>query len=48
MTKKELATAVATEMHKVNANVNVARMETVLMQGMTAHELQKALEGYRK
>lgn len=48
MTKREIATAVATEMHKVNPNVNVSRMTDVLIQSMTAHELQKALEHYTK
>ena len=48
MTKREIAKAVATEMHKVNTNVNIPRMTEVLMKGMTAHELQKALDHYTR
>lgn len=48
MTKRETAKEVAIEMSKINSNVNVTRMTEVLMKGMTAHELEKALEGYRR
>lgn len=48
MTKRETAKEVAIEMNKINNNVNITRMIGVLMKGMTAHELEKALEGYRK
>lgn len=46
MTKKELAKAVATEMNKINSNVNIERMTKVLLKGMTTHELECAYRGY--
>ena len=48
MTKKEIAQAVATEMNKINSNIDIERITKVLMKGMTTHELEAALRGYTK
>ena len=49
MTKKELAIELATKMKKIRADINIERTAKVLYNGMTTHEIQKALEShYRK
>lgn len=46
-TKKELAKAVAAHMNKVNNNINIDRAIKALMNGMTKHELEKAISNYK-
>lgn len=48
MTKKEIAKAIATEMNRINSNVNIERMTKVLMKNMTTSELESALRGYTR
>lgn len=45
-TKKELAKAVAAHMNKINNDVNIERTAKALMNGMTKHELEKAISNY--
>lgn len=43
MTKKELARALATEMQKIKADLDIEHTATVLMRGMTSREMKLAL-----
>lgn len=48
MTKKEMAKAIATHQNSINNKINIERQTKVLMNGMTAHEMQKCLENISK
>ena len=48
MTKKELAKALATEMNRINNNINIERMIKVLMKGMTTNEIESALRHHTR
>ena len=48
MTKRELAQAVAIEMKKVKADVDVERMTRIFAAQRTKHELEVALYAFTK
>lgn len=48
MTKIELAKAVATEMNKINSDVNIERMTIIFTAQRTKKELEAALRGFTK